>query len=345
MEILDRKNLPDGSVILMGTVSHLHKVGVGQYAREWTQVNDRMGRRWPNARFGPLVPIIKESVPGSVSRELVELTCWYSRVYGTGTLGLPDAWSKMITSVIENSMGGTVLTSPEQYTISLPISLDPSAPSAPVTFKSEISRPSILNGMDQGQSREILCTIGSVLSRDFKVEISTGVTSASAMKGDGAKEQIRNLVVIGASNLKRSIPHLNALGYGTMDLCTPGWMATPDNVTNLVNQLQLAKFGPEVGIILDLFGNSCTRFIDYDGSVTKPLKIAGTGGYHLPGEVTVIGEDIFSKLIGVVKPILDEVPDLVKIVIPPSPGTLTANAAKTRLIAQMLGKRATRKRL
>jgi len=49
------------------TLSYLHYLHC-IFAREWTQVVGRVGRRWPNVRVGQLVPIIREDCPGGVQR-------------------------------------------------------------------------------------------------------------------------------------------------------------------------------------------------------------------------------------------------------------------------------------
>jgi hypothetical protein len=171
--------------------------------------------------------------------------------------------------------------------------------------------------MDQGQSHEILCAISSSLGKDFNIQASIGTISENALQGNGTKEVIRNLVLIGASNLKRVIPHLNALGYSTLDLCVPGWVATPTNVSLLVEQLKSINLGTDVGIVIDLLGNSCTRFKDWDGSILRPYK--GGGGYHLSGEVVVCTDNIFKNLIDLLMPIFSAVPGHTKIVVPPQP--------------------------
>jgi len=209
------------------------------------------------------------------------------------------------------------LNNPEWYSISLPASLDPTSPNMPNTFKTSVSRPSVLKGMDQGQSSEIIGTVCNTLGRDFNIPAGTGVITASAMQGGGAKDTVRNLVLIGASNLKRAIPYLNAMGYQVLDMCTPGWRATPENVAILVEKIKSVNLGADVGVVMDLFGNSCTRYVDFDGTISRPYRDGR--GYHLPGEVTVCKEDIFEKIVETVLPVVDSVPDHVKVVVPPQP--------------------------
>jgi len=174
MEVFDRKNLPDGSVVLVGSVSHLHRVGVGSYSREWTQVVSRLGRRWPNIRVCPLAPLIRENCSGGVARELVELASWLSKVYSGSINGLRDLWNLCVTRTIERSAGQTKLSYVESYTITVPSSLEQNALAKPTTYYSTSSRPSILYGIDQGTVSELIEATRSVLNRDFNIPVGTG---------------------------------------------------------------------------------------------------------------------------------------------------------------------------
>ena len=42
-EVFDRTTLPDGSMVLAGSVSYLLRVGTSFYARKWAQVLNKMG--------------------------------------------------------------------------------------------------------------------------------------------------------------------------------------------------------------------------------------------------------------------------------------------------------------
>ncbi len=81
LEVFERNMLPDGSMVLSSSVSYLHRVGTSYYAREWTQVVNRMGRRLPNVRVCPLPPLIRSTCSGGVARELIELGGWLANVY------------------------------------------------------------------------------------------------------------------------------------------------------------------------------------------------------------------------------------------------------------------------
>jgi len=279
-EIFERAMLPDGSMVLAGSVSYLHRVGTSYYAREWTQVVSKMGRRLPNVRVCPLPPLITVNCSGGVARELVEIGTWIANVYKSSPQGLLEVWNNIASRTIERSAGQTTLNSVESYTISLPASLEQGAPDKPTSFYTNCSRPSILYGLDQGTTAELLRTVSTVLDRDFKIPVGTGLKSASARTADSVQEHIKRVVLVGASNLKKAVAALEAEGLEVIDLCTPGWVVNPANVEKLVSVLKSSNHCHNSAFVFDLFGNSSFRAALFDGSTIMPVKLGG--GWWLP---------------------------------------------------------------
>jgi hypothetical protein len=46
VEVFDGTNLKPGTVVLLGSVSHLHRVGVSLYARDWVTCITRLEKKW-----------------------------------------------------------------------------------------------------------------------------------------------------------------------------------------------------------------------------------------------------------------------------------------------------------
>ena len=183
-EIFGNTVLPEGTVLLVGSTSYLHRVGVGAYAREWTRLVGESGRRWPGVRVGPLIPIIREDMPGNVSREIIELAFWYHRMYTGMIHGLTGPWTMLVNKLIAFSAGGTCLTSPDNYTLSLPSSLDENSSTKPITYCCNSSRPSLLKKFDQGTICELLHAMLSSLERDFNISLCVGNLPVSTLPND-----------------------------------------------------------------------------------------------------------------------------------------------------------------
>jgi len=256
-EIFERNMLPDGSMVLSSAVSYLHRVGTSFYAKEWSQVVGKMGRRMPNVRVCPLPPLIRSTCSGGVARELIELGGWLASVYKNSPQGLLEVWNNLATITIERSAGQTTLNSVEAYTLSLPERLDLGAPDKPCTLYTNSSRPSVLYGIDQGTSSGLLHTISTVLDRDFKISVGTGIKPASARTAGDVQEHVKRIVLVGASNLKRVVTPLQNEGYEVLDLCTPGWTVSPPNIQKLLDILKNSNLSQNCAVIFDFFGNSC----------------------------------------------------------------------------------------
>jgi len=203
---------------------------------------------------------------------------WVQRVYGNSFQGLKELWGVVVGKTIERLDGFTQLSVPEYLTIPMPASLDPASPDLPVTFAVNTSRPSTLIGLDQGSVREVLSITSQLLNRDFNIAVSTRFSPKSALGEGGVKENIKRLVLVGASNLKRVAAMLQDEGYEVIDLCIPGWRITPENISELEGKLKNIGKTNNTAIVMDLFGNSSFRVKLFDGSSTLPMK----GGGGLP---------------------------------------------------------------
>ena len=316
-EVMDRKNLPDGSVVLAGAVSHLQGVGVSLYAREWTKFVAKLGGRWPNVRVGPLVPIWRDDCPGGVAREVSLFVVWLSKVYVDSFQGMIATWRILMPKMFERMVGQVALPGPEYLTVPLPASLGMLSPDKPFTFVISTSRPSSLTKLDQGSVGEVLAAMSEVLNRDFNIPVGTGSNPASALQAPDIQENVKRIVLVGASNLGRVAEALGGEGFEIVDLCSPGWMITPEGVRELVDRIRTMRPGSNTAIVLDLFGNSSFRATLFDGSTSLPIK--GRGGHHLPGDVGVCGDEIFSKLVETCLPIFEATKDNPCLIIPPQP--------------------------
>jgi len=325
-DVFGRSGLPEGSVLLVGSVTHLHRYGASQYAADWTKLLMQAGRDWPTVRIVPLVPMIREDVPGAVARELAELAGWFNRMYNGNIQGMGECWAKLITMVIENSSGSTPLINPDSYTLNLPSSLDDRAPLHPHTYVTRTSRPLSLKGLGKGQQSALLGAISEILGRDFLIPTGIGYLPANATETDGTKEPVRKVILVGASNLNKVAKFLTEHGYEVINLCVPGWVATPSNVTDMIARLNEVPTDSSTVLIFDVFGNSTFRYENYDGSVFMPVKSGG--GYHLLGDVTVCSENIFAKQVEAVLPLLAAAEGLLRVVVPPQPRYLFSGCCK-----------------
>jgi hypothetical protein len=235
-----------------------------------------------------------------------------------------------------NSTGVTILPNVESYIVSAPESLASKTAPVPWNFFTNNSRPSLLKGLNKVQSGELLDLLASSLNKDFHIPVSVGVITENAIQSATVKEPITKLVLIGASNLKKVTGHLTSLGMEVVDLCHPGWMATPTTVADLCHKLRLIPTTGNTAFVFDLFGNSVTRYELYDGTTSLPVKFSG--GHHLLGDIVSCTDKVFEKLFEIVAPVLESVPGCLRILLPPSRGTSLVDVAVTLPTVQTVGR-------
>jgi hypothetical protein len=119
-EILSNNKVPEGSVLLFGSVSHLGRSGTTIYARDWTSVVALGSGIWRGAHIGPLIPLIISECPGSIIREICELSVWLDSVYENSACGLHETWVRLVEAMEVTSKDSTILDVMDSYKIALP---------------------------------------------------------------------------------------------------------------------------------------------------------------------------------------------------------------------------------
>jgi hypothetical protein len=250
--------LQDGSIFAFGSVSHLSRFGTSLYTNGWTKLVSAASTRWQSMRICPLFPLIVDDCPGSVARELAELCVWFSSTYENTPLGLVGVWRAGMEAVVdEQSSGAVLLDSPDTYKLSLPSGLNSLVLDTATTFCSRNSRPVTLLGTPKDKQGELLWSLLETLNRDFhvcfhlekyllrvltelEVEISTG------------KQKV---VLVSASNLGQSRNLFCDAGLKILNLTVPGWVASPENIAKICEEISKFSNDSSLMFVMDLFVN------------------------------------------------------------------------------------------
>ncbi len=318
-EILEQVSIPEGSVMLFGSVSHLARVGTSLYASDWKKLVAGLSGRWRGARVCPLIPLIGTDCPGSLSREITALSVWFSTIYEGSHLAMSDVWAGVVAAVEEFSTGATPLSTTETYKLPLPSSLNSLSVDMTATFCSIKSRPVVLNGFPKDKQNDLLWSLLDCLCSTFHVcnnpeDYLQRVITAPL---EETKPKEKKVVLVGASNLGNCSDAFRQSGLEVVDLIVPGWLATPENVNKVVEQLKKLQNLESCKLVIDPFGNSTFRFEQFDGSSSLPYKIGGK--YHMAGDITVVPSTAFNKQIDSVMPILLLAKNTHCVLVPPMP--------------------------
>jgi lysophospholipase L1-like esterase len=156
-----------------------------------------------------------------------------------------------------------------------------------------------------------------MVDRDFSVPVRAREPSVSTVIGGGVQENVKWLVLVGASNLRAVAGHLQAEGFELINLTEPGWVISPENVADLLTKLKNLPKCNNTAYVFDVFGNSCTRVSLFDGTTSLPTRRAD--GYHLIGKIMVCSEAIFGRLLDAVLPLIEAAGEVPVIILPPQP--------------------------
>jgi hypothetical protein len=314
MELLEKTNIPPGSVFLYGSASHLHRVGVSLYASEFVDCGTRVGARWKNVHFCPLVPIMRESTPGSMAREIEKLASWVIRTYNNDIDGLTGSWEVLLHEIQGHSIGGGPVSNPESVMIPIP-STNKSSTLRPHCFRFLNSCPILLNGMDPRAIKEITRALVADLNRKFSVPINPDLLiQRDPIHSPVTKSFNNHIVVLGASNAKRLVPALQKHGFTVTDLSRPGWITTEENIDALIAEMRKLEFPLGFGVIMDLLGNATYRFEQFDGSAALPFKEGYK--YHFAGKITVCPLANFKYILNLLSPIFLSAQPNLKVIFP-----------------------------
>ena len=279
IEVMEGKNLRPGTCILVGSLSHLSRVGVEAYTAEWRVCVHMLAGKWSGISICPLFPIHASALPGNLFGDLLILHTWFKSIYAGTTTGLTSCWDRYTAALLEFSEGAGSLDQAEIKTPLLPVNLDVSCGPHTVRFSTSSTSPAIIFGFDRKTSYELLLSLASSLRRGFSIAIHPEaiLEREPACNSEGAKDPGKNLTIIlaGASNLGRLKPVFESQGATVVDLTKPGWMATPSNIESLRSELAALEDLENCAVVFDVFGNTAFKFKHVDGSLVLPFRVGG----------------------------------------------------------------------
>jgi hypothetical protein len=110
---------------------------------------------------------------------------------------------------------------------------------------------------------------------------------------------------------------LSNAGHHVTDLSEKSWVLSETSVGKIVEKIGTVKINSSTVVVIDPVSNSATKFRQADDTLSLAQKI--DGGWHLPGEIVMVGEDQIRDSINKLKPALEKLETCKKIFIPPIP--------------------------
>ncbi len=308
--------MPEGSVFLFGSASHLARVGTGTYASDWMAVVSRAEKLWRGIRVCPLIPMILSDCPGTLAREIAEIAAWFANIYENNPLGLFSSWAAVVSVSETLSEGGIPLPHMDSYKISVPSSLTEQHVFISMTFCSVSSRPATLHGLPKDNLSALVRSLIETVHKCFQTCASPEnyLARDTVMASDTCEQKV---VLLGASNLGCCASRLRKQGKQVVDLTQPGWLASKENTESLEKKLKDIECNEQSTLVFDLLGNSSFRFEQFDGSLSMPFKQAGR--YHMGGNIAVCPPPVYKRILETTASLLTLHHSSKVILVPPLP--------------------------
>ena len=315
-EIFDQNKFPPGSVICVGSVSHLHNVGLTIYARDWQHCVDNLTRKIAGVQICPLIPIITDDIPGSVATALVELASWLAKLYEGTALGLLGSWSALAATL--SSLTVEDLQAPTYHTVALPVNLTPGSALAPHRFRSTSSRRVTSPGCDAKTTDELLSAVLAALNSDLGIDCLPGGNSARETIAEHSNnDNIKKVILVGSSHMRRVAEPLQEAGYGVRLIQLTGGLPTESAIEAAKIELLSTAIEPGTAVIFDLLGNYTYRYAQADGDMVLPVPLQG--GHHLLGDIGVVSDRKLKQLVSNLLPLFGCLSNVPIVIVPSIP--------------------------
>jgi hypothetical protein len=119
---------------------------------------------------------------------------------------------------------------------------------------------------------------------------------------------------------------LKNAGNEVSDLAESSWVLSETTVSEIVEKLGTVNKNSSTVVVIDPVSNSATKFKQADDSLSLAQKMVG--GWHLLGEIVMVGEDQIHDSLKKLKPVLEKLIDCKKIFIPPTPRYIFAGCCE-----------------
>ena len=313
---IGKHTLITGSVICIGSVSHLAQVGTAQYCTDWVR-----SRWWLRQRLGegivvvPLPPVPVAGLLGkSTVRALVETLHWFLSLDSTESVVMRG----MHQSLLDSHLGCTAGTewANVRLCIRLPVSLDSDGFNT-VVSEGWGSLPEGIPPLSQAAEELLIGPLLRNLNDTFGLGLSTDPCwdrdSATFKSIIDSRSEELNVLVVGGSHAARLATAFGAAGSPVERITAKGLRLSSDSVANILEKIGTIATKPDI-MVIQLLDNNSFYCLGEDGTLCLPSKLQDNR-FHVVGELRVANKDQTKALLKLATPILRALPGVKKIVV------------------------------
>jgi hypothetical protein len=280
--------LPEGSVLMFGSVSHLAARGLENYTEEVVKIfkvlNNMLAR---GCNVIHMVPVPLGGIKSAnLIRDLYDLDCWLRN--SVSNLQALTGSRECFWNIVSQENACTGKTGSGERILFLPESVDKSNRIRTVSGEITDSLPDTIDKISESGEKRLIQCIMTEIVENYAVDVdpypSLERCSGDQAFADSASEASR-LIVIGASHATRLVGGLAEYGQDVINLAKPGWSIDEDAVADI--SVKLKKLNPNDSdiLIFDPVSNDTFCGTDKKGNHIDPVKMGGS--WHVQGQLSI----------------------------------------------------------
>ena len=318
-------NLTPGSVLLVGSLSHLRACGIQDYAdslvRTFVSLSSKVG---PGVEVVPLVFVPMHGLEsGSLIRDLMDLDAWLMSVHGGGRTVLPKSRETFWVTVTDGA--GSTRAPTESHTIMMPTGFRNHRKHPVISDPYDGQIPTFIPPVTEVMEKKIVGAILLELNDVYglKLDVNPDVTRAPSHNTENGQGK---MIFVGASHMARLSEAAQSAGANCRFVGALGWVASKDSLSEAARQIRSIAIAENDTVVVDLWSNSAIMGTDDQGLPSRAHKIPGDSRYHIAGKLQAAPRTLFEKVMGEARPIFEA------FWYSPFPGTFLVSVARTRNI-------------
>jgi hypothetical protein len=309
--------IPAGSVIMMGSLTHLADVGLGAYAEDLSKAAAKLGRIFQGGLLpGLLFPLEPVNDP-MLAKQILDAISWAKTVakVSAGGLGILNSCLSELESRLIGSRTGTAQADFGAW-YRLPKMLG-----SPELVKWDTrGQTGIKNSVGPLATSQVVLVLNHLMN-DLSRALGLPCIDVAGLCGATESEPIgRKFVLVGASHVKRLKEVLSDMGEEFVIVETPHFRLMKTDVANLTTSIKeaIGDNREDAVLVINVLDNAFFVAMSEDGH-TCPIRKDITGKYHVDGDVVCAPAETSKRLFSNLFPLLQEFKDVPKLVPTPLP--------------------------
>ena len=341
--------LPEGSMLLLSSVSHLARVGTESYCLELVSVINRLRKVIGHSSFVSPGPFIMGGGTNdkALIKSLIELYSWLSNLSEVaGICLLKMSYLVCLESLKVHGSQDKVTDCGCSSRLSLPVSL---VSPQTVSWTSVVGNglPSVLACSLASEEERTVFTLLDELRSKLAFNLGKKVNFCrnpdTILRNQLPMDSTDHLLVVGSSHSRRISQYLDMANVSCSSILIPNWRASASKAEALTEEVKksIAAIPPgkldKTVVIFQLLDNSVYMARTDEGALIPCRRESSSNRYHVDGDLMLAPRELVKNLVNLCTPILRAAGDLAKIMLVPLPRYTSdsccedpAHAANTR---------------